>query len=79
MKYNFSTEFLTLCTLLGKQVLLDEESNIIIDDKKTKREMHKSRMLRRRDSLIRNTRNDFDNNDLSESVSSEEEAEVICA
>ncbi|CAL1679756.1 unnamed protein product [Lasius platythorax] len=57
------------------KVLLDEESNIIIDDKKTKREMHKSRMLRRRDSLIRNTRNDFDNNDLSESVSSEEEAE----
>ncbi|XP_070149245.1 leucine-rich repeat and guanylate kinase domain-containing protein [Polyergus mexicanus] len=60
----------------GLKVLLDEESNIIIDDKKTKHEMHRSRMLRRRNTLIRNTLNDFDNNDFSDSISSEEEMQI---
>ncbi|XP_029155538.1 uncharacterized protein LOC114928478 isoform X1 [Nylanderia fulva] len=58
------------------KVLLDEDSNIIIDDKETKREMLRSRMLRRRHSLIKNRLNDFDNSELSESVSSEEETEI---
>ncbi|EFN67096.1 Leucine-rich repeats and guanylate kinase domain-containing protein [Camponotus floridanus] len=57
----------------GLKVLLDEKSNIIIDDEKTKRKMHRSRMLRRRNTLIKNTLND---NDLSESMSSEEEMEI---
>lgn len=41
--------------------------------------MHRSRMLRRRNTLIRNTLNDFDNNDLSDSISSEEETHIVRA
>lgn len=57
-------------------MLLDEESNIIVDDEETKREKCKSKILQRR-KLMMNMLDYFDNNDFNESISSEEATEEI--
>ncbi|XP_018049643.1 PREDICTED: uncharacterized protein LOC108688062 [Atta colombica] len=54
------------------KVLLDEESNIIIEDKEMRQEKHKLRMLQRRNILIRGMLDEFDTDNFSESISSEE-------
>lgn len=56
---------------------MDEESNIIIDDERTKRQLHRSKMLRRRNTLVSNALNDFSNDNLSESTSTDDTMETV--
>nr|XP_012221367.1 PREDICTED: uncharacterized protein LOC105671640 isoform X2 [Linepithema humile] len=61
------------------KVILDEESNIIIDDEETKREIRKSKIFQRRSTLIMGTFTDLyddDDDDLSETTSSNETTET---
>ena len=58
--------------------MLDEESNIIIEDKEMRQEKHKLRMLQRRNTLIRGMLDQFDTDNFSESISSEE-MDTVCA
>lgn len=59
-------------------MILDEKSNIIIDDEETKRELRRSKMLERRSTLMLNGFDDVDKSDLTEeSTSSDEEMETV--
>ncbi|XP_067206201.1 leucine-rich repeat and guanylate kinase domain-containing protein-like isoform X2 [Linepithema humile] len=61
------------------KVILDEESNIIIDDEETKREIRKSKIFQRRSTLIMGTFTDLyddDDDDLNETTSSNETTET---
>lgn len=62
-----------------KQVILDEKSNIIIDDEETKRKIHRMKMLHRRRTLESDAPiNDLDGDDLSESTSTDDTTDVVC-
>nr|XP_034179896.1 leucine-rich repeat and guanylate kinase domain-containing protein-like [Osmia lignaria] len=53
----------------GLRVILDEQSNVIVEDEKLKRKRHQARLLHRRSTILQAMRSFTD---LSESISSEE-------